>query len=115
MKTPTPQEFPIPSVGEHRPLPILDQSVLTIYDDDDDDVNVIFIGVQWLPKRLTPQTSDLEVRVQAFLLGCYLTYKTLFSTMSVFNQVPFEFNQLRRHTAGGCSMMDKDSIKWGVE
>ena len=99
----------------HRPLPILDQSVLTIYDDDDDDVNVIFFGVQWLPKRLTPQTSDLEVGVQAFLSGCYLTYKTLFSTMSVFNQVPFEFNQLRRHTAGGCSMMDKDSIKWGVE
>ena len=103
---------------ECRPLSILDQSVLTIYDhddDDDDDVNVIFFGVQWLCKRLTPQTSDLEVRVQAFLLGCYLTYKTLFSTMSVFNQVPFEFNQLRRHTAGGCSMMDKDSIKWGVE
>ena len=46
---------------ECRPLPILDQSVLTIYDDDDDDVNVIFFGVQWLPKRLTPQTSDLEV------------------------------------------------------
>ena len=112
---PPPKEFPIPSVGEHRPLPILDQSVLTIYDDDDDDVNVIFFGVQWLPKRLTPQTSDLEVGVQAFLLGCYLTYKTLFSTMSVFNQVSFEFNRLRRHTAGGYSMMDKDSIKWGVE
>ena len=59
-------------MGEHRPLPILDQSVLTIYDDDDDDVNVIFFGVQWLCKRLTPQTSDLEVGGQAFLLGCYL-------------------------------------------
>ena len=46
---------------ECRPLPILDQSVLTIYDDDDDDVNVIFFGKQWLPKRLTPQTSDVEV------------------------------------------------------
>ena len=46
---------------ECRPLSILDQSVLTIYDDDDDNVNVIFFGVQWLPKRLTPQTSDVEV------------------------------------------------------
>ena len=35
--------------------------------------------------------------------------------MSVFNQVSFEFNQLWQHTAGGYSMMDKDSIKWGVE
>ena len=59
---------------ECRPLPILDQSVVTIYDGDGDgdDFNVIFFGVQWLPKRLTPQTLDLEVGVQAFLLGCYL-------------------------------------------
>ena len=61
---------------EHRPLPILDQSVLTIYDDDDDDASVILFGVQWQPKRLTPQTSDLEVGVQAFLLGCYLIQDT---------------------------------------
>ena len=62
---------------ECRPLSILDQSVLTIYDhDDDDDVNVIFVEVQWLCKRLTPQTSDLEVGVQAFLLGCYLIQDT---------------------------------------
>ena len=61
---------------ECRPLSILDQSVLTIYDHDDDDVNVIFFGVQWLCERLTPQTSDLEVGVQAFLLGCYLIQDT---------------------------------------
>ena len=61
---------------ECRPLSILDQSVLTIYDHDDDDVNVIFVEVQWLCKRLTPQTSDLEVGVQAFLLGCYLIQDT---------------------------------------
>jgi len=65
---------------ECKPLSILDQSVLTIYDDDDDDdddANVIFFGVQWLPKRLTPQTSDLmEVGVQAFLLGCSLIQDT---------------------------------------
>ena len=59
---------------ECRPLSILDQSVLTIYDDDD--VNVIFFAVQLLLKRLTPQTSDLEVGAKAFLLGCYLIQDT---------------------------------------
>ena len=59
---------------ECRSLPILDHSVLTIYDDDD--FNVIFFGVQWPCKRLTPQTSDLEVGVQVFLLGCYLIQDT---------------------------------------
>ena len=98
---------------ECRSLPILDHSVLTIYDDDD--VNVIFFGVQWLPKRLTPQTSDLEVGFKPSY-WVVTSYKTLFFTMSVFNQVAFEFNWLWRHTAGGYSMMDNDSImiKWRV-
>ena len=100
---------------ECRPLSILDQSVLTIHDDDDDNVNVIFFGVRWLRKRLTLQISDLEVGFKPSY-WVVTSYKTLYSTMSVFNQVAFEFNRLRQHTAGGYSLMDKDSImiKWGV-